>query len=194
MAAPPLQMPPRASGSASRDAPRRPKGWKPVSESDIHLFTRSGDPIPRGRHHQSPGRRSCTSQHETCLAVLDVVGVPEKREPAVEFEGRSASDDSGDEVPGVMDPLDDSQTTPIGDRAHVTAAVATSRPRTCPLASTRPATASWPRPRQLMSGRPGQDEELDIEYKTGDPKTSPKLKLPQAPGIAQWSLVGACTQ
>ncbi|XP_037518363.1 uncharacterized protein LOC119395147 [Rhipicephalus sanguineus] len=25
----------------------RPKGWKPVSESDIHLFTRSGDPIPR---------------------------------------------------------------------------------------------------------------------------------------------------
>lgn len=26
---------------------RRPKGWKPVSESDIHLFTLSGDPIPR---------------------------------------------------------------------------------------------------------------------------------------------------
>lgn len=25
----------------------RPKGWKPVSESDIHLFSRSGDPIPR---------------------------------------------------------------------------------------------------------------------------------------------------
>ncbi|XP_037579430.1 uncharacterized protein LOC119462158 [Dermacentor silvarum] len=25
----------------------RPKGWKPVSESDIYLFSRSGDPIPR---------------------------------------------------------------------------------------------------------------------------------------------------
>ncbi|KAL1480738.1 hypothetical protein MTO96_034663 [Rhipicephalus appendiculatus] len=30
--------------------------------------------------------------------------------------------------PGAMGPFDDSQTTPIGDRAHVTAAVATSRP------------------------------------------------------------------
>ncbi|KAH6920091.1 hypothetical protein HPB50_028921 [Hyalomma asiaticum] len=30
-----------------KESGRTPKGWKPVSESDIHLFSLSGGPIPR---------------------------------------------------------------------------------------------------------------------------------------------------
>ncbi|KAL1439645.1 hypothetical protein MTO96_031900 [Rhipicephalus appendiculatus] len=36
--------------------------------------------------------------------------------------------------------------------------------------------------RASQRGRSGQEDELDIEYKTTDATTSPKLKLPQAPG------------
>ncbi|XP_049273942.1 uncharacterized protein LOC125759365 [Rhipicephalus sanguineus] len=60
--------------------------------------------------------------------------------------------------PGMMGPRDNSQAARTGDRARVIlatliAAIATSRTRSCPLASTSHATSSWSRPRQLKGTR-----------------------------------------